>query len=169
MANNNDIITEAFLSAKTQMTSMIGRMLRSHDEAADVIQEAFCRLWPRRDTIANSSEAVALATTTAKNICIDRLRSNNRHPSVSVDEERDATPYMAADKLYETREQLEYVTRFIDEKLSETQRTVMQMKEFEGLEISEIAERLNMEESAVRMNLSRARKTIREYYLEVNK
>jgi RNA polymerase sigma-70 factor (ECF subfamily) len=48
--------------------------------------------------------------------------------------------------------------------LTELQRRVIELKEIEGIEIEEIAKRYNMTESAVRMNLSRARNKIRECY-----
>lgn len=166
---NNEFIVEAYQSLRGRMTAMVGRMLHSSDDAADVIQEAFCRLWPRRETIGSANEAAAIATTTVRNICIDRLRANTRHPAVEVDEERDASPTVGVDRAYEAREQYSIVSRIINERLSDTQRRVMQMKEFDDLSISEIASRLSMDEAAVRMNISRARKTIRELYQEVNK
>lgn len=166
---NNEYITEAYQSLRGRMTAMVGRMLHSSDDAADVIQEAFCRLWPRRDSIGSANEAAAIATTTVKNICIDRLRANTRHPAVEVDEDRDASPAIGVDRAYEAKEQYDIVTRLINERLSPLQRKVMQMKEYDDLSISEIAEQLNMDEAAVRMNISRARKTIRELYQEVNK
>lgn len=169
MAENYEYITEAFESVKTQMTAMIGRMLNSREEAADIIQEAFCRLWPRRDVIGSKNEAAALATTTAKNICIDRIRSNARHSLVSIDEDRDTSEVTAADKAMEAREQYDIVTKIINERLSATQRKIMQMKEFEEMSYEEIAQSLGMEETAVRMAISRARKTIRELYQEVNR
>lgn len=168
MAERYEYITEAFDSVRAQLTAMVGRMLNSRDEASDIIQEAFCRLWPRREVIGSKSEAAALATITAKNICIDRIRSNGRHSMVCIDEDRDAGEADAADRLLEVREQFDIVNGIINERLTELQRKIMQMKEFEEMTTDEIAQQLGMEEAAVRMNISRARKTIRELYQEVN-
>jgi len=169
MAENYEYITEAFDSVRTQVTAMVGRMLNSREEAADIIQEAFCRLWPRRETIGNKNEAAALATTTAKNICIDRIRSSSRHSLVAIDEERDTSEVIGADTALEAQEQFNIVNKIINERLSDMQRKIMHMKEFEEMTTEEIAKTLGMEEPAVRMNLSRARKTIRDIYQEVNK
>ena len=38
----------------------------------------------------------------------------------------------------------------------------MEMREYEGLAVADIARRLDMQETAVRMNLSRARQALRE-------
>ena len=50
----------------------------------------------------------------------------------------------------------------MDERLSPLQRRVMEMREYEGLAVADIARRLDMQETAVRMNLSRARQALRE-------
>ena len=168
MANNNDYITETYQSLRGRLSASIKRMLNSSDEAADIIQETFCRLWIHKDSIGNVDEAAALATTTARNICIDRLRSDSRHPSVAVDEQRDSRTTSSVDKDYEMKEQFDIVSRIINERLTTTQRQIMQMKEFDDLSYSEIAQRLSMDETAVRMHVSRARKTIKEIYKEAN-
>ena len=63
----------------------------------------------------------------------------------------------------ETREEaLREVERLMDERLSPLQRRVMEMREYEGLAVADIARRLDMQETAVRMNLSRARQALRE-------
>ena len=56
------------------------------------------------------------------------------------------------------------VETLIDQKLSPTAREILKRKEFLGESFETIAQALNMQETAVRMQLSRARKTIRECY-----
>ena len=68
------------------------------------------------------------------------------------------------DKELEVREKFILVKQIIDRELSELQQKILEMKEFEGYEIEEIAQELNMQPTAVRMNLSRARKEIRNQY-----
>ena len=122
---------------------------------------AFCKLWPRRDTINDEAKAEALTGITVRNICIDRTRKREL-PTVPLDEEHDSvdteTTYKEREERYNT------VKAIIDNELTELQRTIVELKEIEGLEIEEIARRQNMTESAVRMNLSRARNKIRECY-----
>jgi len=58
----------------------------------------------------------------------------------------------------------EEVEELIDHQLSPVQRSILKKKEYEGQSIDEIAKELDMQQAAVRMQLSRARKTIRECY-----
>ena len=169
LSENVDIVTEVFSSARQRLRNVAGRFLHSSDDVADVIQEAFCRLWPKRDSIHTTNDAMALATTTTRNLCIDKLRSSARHVNVVIDEERDAAEVTAPDVAFDAREQFDIVNAIIEENLSETQRKILKLREFDGLDNAEIAARLGMDETAVRMNLSRARKKIREIYNEMNR
>ena len=67
------------------------------------------------------------------------------------------------------KEDYNLICRLIECYLSPRERRILEMKEFEEKEIDEIAEILNMQPAAVRMNLSRARKEIREIYFKINR
>ena len=110
-----------------------------------------------------------MATTTARNLCIDRLRVASRRQNVAVDEERDADIQRPTDEVYCMREQFDIVNSIIETRLTPMQQQVLKLREFEGRSMDEIAAMLNMDETAVRMNLSRARKRIREIYMEIDK
>ncbi len=167
--NNAEPLTEAFVSARGRIVAMISRMLHSPDDVADVVQDTFCRLWPRRSSLSTTDEAVAMATTTARNLCIDRLRVASRRQNVAVDEERDENVQLPTDEVYCMREQFDLVSSIIEKHLTPTQQQVLKLREFEGRSMEDIATMLGMEETAVRMNLSRARKRIREIYMEIDK
>jgi RNA polymerase sigma-70 factor (ECF subfamily) len=66
----------------------------------------------------------------------------------------------------ELEERYRAVDKIVEECLTDLQRNVFRMKEYEGLGYSDIAKRLGIQETAVRMNLSRARKQIRMCYLK---
>lgn len=158
-----------FEGLNLRLKSLVRRFLHDTDAAEDVIQEAFCRLWPRRSSIETTSDAQALATTVVRNICIDRVRHEGRIVECAVDEDRDSACTASVQESMEVSEQFEWVSRYVNERLSPMQRDVLRLHDFEGLTYEEIAEKLNIEQTAVRMNLSRARKTIREQYNEWNK
>lgn len=158
---------ETFLSVfKTMSHNMryvVRRFLIDEDDVSDVLQDAFCRLWTRRETISSDEQAKALTAVTVKNLCVDRLRK--RHPFVDVgNAER-----MEADDTGQTldrKDLYEHVKRIVDSRLTKVQREVFQLKEIDGLSAEEVAAKLSMSVEAVRMNLSRARKTIRECFRE---
>ena len=158
--SDKTIIT-VFTKLRRKFLGMAMAILPNEEDAADALQDAFCKLWPRRDTINDEAKAEALTGITVRNICIDRTRKREL-PTVPLDEEHDSvdteTTYKEREERYNT------VKAIIDNELTELQRTIVELKEIEGLEIEEIARRQNMTESAVRMNLSRARNKIRECY-----
>ena len=158
---SDKIIITVFTKLRRKFLGMAMAILPNEEDAADALQDAFCKLWPRRDTINDEAKAEALTGITLRNICIDRTRKREL-PTVPLDEEHDTvdndTTYKEREERYNT------VKAIIDNELTQLQRTIVELKEIEGLEIEEIARRQNMTESAVRMNLSRARNKIRECY-----
>jgi RNA polymerase sigma-70 factor (ECF subfamily) len=150
----------AFTAMRRKFLQIASRMLPRDEEAEDALQEAFCRLWPRRDRINSDTEAEALTTTTLKNICIDRQRKR-RLETVPIDEEHDS---MEEDTHDEKEALLTEVEKIIEHLLSATQKRIIKEKEYNEKSIEEIATELNMQPTAVRMQLSRARKKIREIY-----
>ena len=154
-------LTTVFTRLRRKFLNMAMAILPNEDDAADALQDAFCKLWPRRDTINDEAKAEALTSVTVRNICIDRTRKRTL-PTVPLDEEHDTvdseTTYKEREEKYNT------VKAIIDNELTGLQKIIIELKEIEGVEIVEIAKQLQMKESAVRMNLSRARNKIRECY-----
>ena len=154
-------LTTVFTRLRRKFLNMAMAILPNEDDAADALQDAFCKLWPRRDTINDEAKAEALTGVTLRNICIDRTRKRTL-PTVPLNEEHDTvdseTTYKEREEKYNT------VKAIIDNELTGLQKIIIELKEIEGVEIVEIAKQLQMKESAVRMNLSRARNKIRECY-----
>ena len=142
--------------------SMSRRILQNEDDASDAIQEAFCRLWPLRSKVKDEQEASALTVTTTRHICIDRVRQKSRF--TEYDPESNEIQEETDNDNEQVQELFLTVKRLIDRELTENQRLILELRDFRGFEIDEIARQLNMQPTAVRMNLSRARKTIREQY-----
>lgn len=154
-------LTTVFTKLRKKFLAMALAILPSEEDAADALQDAFCKLWPRRDSINDEAKAEALTGMTIRNICIDRTRKRAL-PTIPLDEEHDTidsgTTYKEREETYKR------VKAIIDNELTELQRKIVEQKDIEGYSIEEIAKRQNMTESAVRMNLSRARNKIRECY-----
>ena len=154
-------LTTVFTKLRKKFLNMAMTILPDEEDAADALQDAFCKLWPRRDTINDEAKAEALTGVTVRNICIDRTRKRTL-PTVPLDEEHDTVDSETTYK--EREERYNAVKAIIDNELTGLQKIIIELKEIEGVEIVEIAKQLQMKESAVRMNLSRARNKIRECY-----
>ena len=159
-------LTSVFAGLRGKILQFASRFFPSEEEAEDALQDAFCRLWSRRNAIATTSQAEALAKTTVRNMGIDAYRRRQTGAATVELCEAIATDADVSDEADDetVEERFERVRRTIDRCLSPVQRRVVQMHDFEQVSFEEIAASLDMQVAAVRMQLSRARKKIRECY-----
>ena len=160
---NEEFLVTTFTEMRKGFLRLASRFLPNEEDASDALQDAFCRLWPKRNQIHSSQEAKALAVTTIRNLCIDQIRKE-KMDVVELDAERDSKPSETIEERLAKEELFLEVEEIINRQLSPIQRQILREKEYEGKSIEEIADGLQMQPTAVRMQLSRARKTIRECY-----
>ena len=140
------------------------RMLEEPQDAEDAVQEAFLKLWHIRDSLDGYDSVAAFATTVTKNICVDKLRIRGKETSLDEAIYRQAatdSPYLQLE-----RKNSDELIRWIIAKLPPLQQEIIRMKDIEEYEVEQIAEITGTRVEAVRMNLSRARKKVREDYLK---
>ena len=140
------------------------RMLEEPQDAEDAVQEAFLKLWHIRDSLDGYDSVAAFATTVTKNICVDKHRIRGKETSLDEAIYRQAatdSPYLQLE-----RKNSDELIRWIIAKLPPLQQEIIRMKDIEEYEVEQIAEITGTRVEAVRMNLSRARKKVREDYLK---
>ncbi len=155
---SDKIITTTFQHLRQRLKHQAKRWLHSEDDASDVLQEAFVRLWTSYRHIDNPREVEALSIRIVRNACADMLR---QRPSLVPLNETDNIAEERSDRAIREKA-LNEVEQLISQRLSPLQRHILELHEYDGLSVKAIARRLNKQEAAVRMNLSRARKTLRE-------
>jgi RNA polymerase sigma-70 factor (ECF subfamily) len=140
------------------------RLMQNEEDAEDVVQETLLRLWNIREQLDTVINPGAFAMQTTKNICIDRLRTQKEKTNVDDWQlgTNDETPYSHTER----RDTVAIVKQII-EHLPELQKIIIRMRDIEGYELPEIAEITETQVSAVTMNLSRARKKVREQLFRV--
>ena len=143
------------------MLSMAERITGNHDDAADAVQDAFVKLWHQRDRYETTSHARGAGMTAVRNLSIDMARRNSHRADVSVEQAADITEETTNEDRTLAYQQ---VRRIIDNDLSPRQRTIIDLREIEELDFDDIANRLDMTAANVRVELSRARKRVREIY-----
>jgi RNA polymerase sigma-70 factor (ECF subfamily) len=136
------------------------RLLVSTEEAEDATQEVILRLWNKKETLTKYNSVEALAMTMTKNFCLDQLKSK-RASNLQLVHSNYRDNQVGIDKQLEAKDSWNWVEKMINT-LPEQQRLIIQMRDIEEYEFIEIAAVLEMNETAVRVALSRARKTIRE-------
>lgn len=157
-----DRITNAFTTLREQMLSLAERITGNRDDAADAVQDAFVKLWQQRGRYETTSHAQGAGMMTVRTTSIDMARRNSHQADVPVEQATDIIEEPTNEERNLTYQQ---VRRIIDSELSNNQRMIIDMREVQGMEFDEIAARLGMQPANVRVELSRARKRVRETYL----
>ncbi len=135
--------------------------LLPREEAEDIVQDTLCRLWLLRHRLYAYRSRDALARTVLRHLALNRLR-DTRHTAALLDT-RAEVPDLA-DVTDDTDERLAAVLSLVD-RLPDRQQTILRMKHIDGLEVPDIARLTGCSPEAVRMNLSRARRQIRDQFL----
>ncbi len=139
-----------------EMYRFAKRFVNSSDEAEDVVQELMVKFWQMRDKLSAYGNLRAFALKCVKNECLNRLKHHDikmRFADLQINQNSSCKS--------EVNNLQEEIVRMINA-LPEKQRAVVHLRDVEEYELSEIAEVLDMEENAVRVNLMRGRQKIRE-------
>ena len=120
------------------------RMTDDPSDAEDAVQEVMLKLWNLRQKLDEYRSIEAVAMTMTHHLCMDLWR---------------------AKRLLEEKDEFRLMREIIDS-LPTLQRTIIRMKDIEEYETEEIAEITGCNAEAIRSNLSRARKKVREVYLQ---
>lgn len=154
----SDNLTSTFLALRDKLHRSAMRFLRCDEDARDALQDTFCKLWDRGQ-IESDAEARNKLFVVLRNVCIDRLREAK---AVSLDDSAEAeiavTPY--------TDDSAERLEALMMSQLTDLQRRIFSRIVHDGMEYEEVAAELEMSVDAVRMNMSRVRKRLRETFRE---
>ncbi len=149
---------------KDKVFRLAKRLLVSTEEAEDATQELYFKLWKNKEKLKGYKSIEAFAMTMTKNYCFDRLKSKQASNLTLIHsnyKEKD-TPLQ---RQVELNDSVSKVHQLIDD-LPEQQKLIIQLRDIEQYEFDEIAKMLNIKPTAIRVTLSRARKTIREQLLK---
>lgn len=174
------------LPLKNVLYRLALRITLSHEDAEDVVQDTMMKLWNKRDQWPAIDNIAAYATTVCRNLALDKARSASAD-NVSLEETREErlwaigqgqdtsggktgipTPLSSQPTPYEQtaqRDRIDMVRRIIDS-LPEKQRSCIQLRDFEGMSYKEIASILGISEEQVKVNIFRARQTIKKKFQE---
>jgi len=149
---------------KDKVYRLAKRLLVSSEEAEDATQELFMKLWNRKDKLSSYKSVEAFAMTMTKNYCFDRLKSKQAS-NLSLIHSNYKENETSLDRKTELNDSVSIVHQLIA-KLPENQRIIIQLRDVEEYEYEEISKVLDIKPTAVRVALSRARKTIREQLIK---
>lgn len=169
----DDAAFEELLRTETgRMLAVTRRILGSDDEARDAVQDAFLLAFRSLGRFQGQSKLSTWLHRIAVNAALMRLRSRHRKREESLEPllptfqddghhlERFASWAEPADTLLERAENRELVRRLIDQ-LPDAYRTVLVLRDIEGLDTEETATLLETTPNAVKVRLHRARQALR--------
>ena len=156
-----DNLTSSFLALRDKLHRSALGFLKKDEDARDALQDTFFNLW-RDGAVETEAEARNKLFAVLRNICIDRLRKPQTIPldESNIDKmEVQPLPF----------EDIEKYESLLTIGLTNIQRQIYWHVIHDGMEYEDIAENLNMTVEAVRMNMSRARRKIRDNFNHLEK
>jgi len=166
-----ELALDELVRRKTQaLVSVAYRILGDREEAKDVAQVAFVRIWDHRDRYCDRWSPNTWTYRITTNLAIDHLRSRQSrermHEPLKL-QLRHRQESSSARMLSELREQeVASIFEELAEELAEKQRAVFVLREVEGIPSPEVAEIVGCRQSTVRNHLFNARRLLRSLLLE---
>jgi RNA polymerase sigma-70 factor (ECF subfamily) len=159
-----DEFTEKIVPLSNKLLRFASFFLGNEEDGRDVVQEVLLKLWQNRIKLDGVSNAEAYAMQMVRNRCLDQLKSSRMtkfrsYPEVLqvVHDDADPTEWKDTNRL----------VMQVAGKLPEVQKSILFLRDMEQLEYEEISAVTGLNVNAVRVNLSRARKQVREELLKI--
>ena len=149
-----DLMTSSFLGLRDKLHHIALRYLQCDEDAQDVLQDTWLKLSDKSE-VESLQEARNKLVIVLRNICIDRLRKARAIPIDSI--VQNDVPHYSMET-----EDIKRLEQLLQQQLTPLQRQIFNLVTHEGFDYGQIAEQLSMSVEAVRMNMSRIRKKIRE-------
>ena len=159
-AGDDSALTDIMERYKAPILSFVFRMLNDAQEAQDVAQDVFVRVYYRIATYNHELRFSTWLFQIARNVALDRLRKLKRHPVVLL-EELPETPVGGAQDQSSMNEIGEMIAAAVAE-LPEDQRVAIVLAEYEGRSYAEIAEIMKTSEKCVESRLYRVKQFLRK-------
>ena len=158
---------QRFLPYHRKLYRVAFLQLGNVQDAEDMVQEAYLKLWQRRNELPpDIANLEAYCVTLVKHLCYDKMRlvlpaEDERPPEELALAESTNLAYEV-----ELKDEANHVMKLIGQ-LPEQQKQIMQMRDVEELPYEEIEKATGLTSVNIRVLLSRARKKIREQFLEI--
>ena len=153
------------LPLKNKLFRLALRITLNREEAEDVVQDTMIKVWNARDRGQELDSIEAYSLTIARNLSLDRIKKmDNQNDSLEeqTTERLDETSSTPSERMIQ-KDKLNIVRNIINE-LPEKQRSCLQLRDIEGKSYKEIADILSITEDQVKVNIFRARQTVKQRF-----
>lgn len=140
------------------------RLMQREEEAKDIVQDVLIKIWDKRGDLDKIDNLDGWMFTVTRNLCIDRIRARKSHLDIN-------TQVQVADKQdnpHETtsKSQLMNLIKKLINEMPEKQKLVIHLRDIEGLSYDEIAQACSIPLAQVKVNLHRARLSLKEKIIQ---
>jgi len=142
------------------------QILQDEEEAKDVLQDVFLKLWEKRNDLNELENLEAFTMRMVRNRCLDVIRSRKTISMELIKKKNLPEEDNSGSNLLEDLDTL-YLVKQIICSLPELQRTIIHLRDIEQLEYEEISKATDLNVNSIRVNLSRARKKVRDEMLKI--
>ncbi|AEA20862.1 RNA polymerase sigma factor [Prevotella denticola] len=156
------------LPLKNELFRLALRITLNRAEAEDIVQDTLIKVWNRREEWNAIDSIEAFSLTVCRNLSLDRIRKKG-NDNDSLEDVKAAEPLASSnpqDRMIQT-DKVRLIRQIVDG-LPEKQRSCMQLRDFEGKTYKEIASVLDISEEQVKVNIFRARQTVKQKYLKLD-
>ena len=158
---------QKFLPYHRKLYRSAFHLLGNAQDAEDMVQEAYLKLWQRRNELPpDIANLEAYCVTLVKHLCYDKRRISQLDEDERTPEELTITGKSNVAHEVELKDEANQVMKLIGQ-LPDQQKQIMQMRDVEELPYEEIEKATGLTSVNIRVLLSRARKKIREQFLEI--
>ncbi len=143
----------------------IRRMVVEHEDANDVLQNVFIRVWKGLDNFREDSQLYTWLYRIATNECLSFLEQQKKKATVSFEEvESGLSNRIKADKNFDANK-LEWKLQLAIQRLPEKQRVVFNLRYYDEMPYEEMSKVLETSEGALKASYHHAVKKIEDYIL----
>ena len=156
------------LPLKNELFRLALRITLNRAEAEDIVQDTLIKVWNRREEWNAVDSIEAFSLTVCRNLSLDRIKKKG-NDNDSLEDVKAAEPLASSnpqDRMIQT-DKVRLIRQIVDG-LPEKQRSCMQLRDFEGKTYKEIAGVLDISEEQVKVNIFRARQTVKQKYLKLD-
>ena len=156
------------LPLKNKLYRLALRITLNAEDAEDVVQETMMKVWSRRQQWEQIESMEAFCMTICRNLALDKTRrmaaDDQSLEAIEIDAP-DHSHHANPEEQTIQQDRIRLVREIIDQ-LPEKQRSVMHLRDFEGKSYKEIATILSITEEQVKINIFRARQTVKSRFLQ---
>ena len=139
------------------------RYIGDPSSCEDIVQEAYLKLWDKRDTLDIHTNPAAYCTTLVRHLALDQLQTKHYTAETSLPDNPAYLSDWNTEQRLEARDQWMHLKQLIAH-LPATQRTVLWLRDVQECSMEEIARSTGLTDVNIRSILSRTRKKLREQF-----